>query len=61
MANRNKALKKDNLTNYYFVIYAFVGVLVLALGLSLFSPKKKFAEIAAIDASAILVHNGAQF
>lgn len=58
MANRNKTAKKDAMTNYYFVIYAFVGICVLAIGLSLFSPKKKFDEIAAIDGSAIMVHNG---
>ena len=58
MMNRNKAAKKDHLANYYFVIYAFVGICVLAIGLTLFSPKAKFAEINAIDDSAIMVHNG---
>lgn len=61
MQNRNKAAKKDSMANYYFVIYAFVGICVLAIGLSLFNPKKKFAEIAAIDSAAILVHNGLQY
>jgi len=61
MANRNRAQKKDQMANYYNVIYAFIGICIVAVGLSLFSPKKKFAEIAAIDDSAIMVHNGYQY
>jgi hypothetical protein len=57
-ANRNKAAKKDNLKQYYNVIYVFIAICVLAIGLTLFSPKKKFAEITAIDESAIMAFNG---
>jgi len=58
MQKRSRDSKKDAMANYYYVIYVFVGICVVAIGLSLFSPKQKFAEIQAIDDSAIMVHNG---
>jgi hypothetical protein len=61
MAQRTKAAKKDNMAQYYNVIYGFIAICVLAIGLTLFSPKKKFAEIAAIDESAIMAFNGYQY
>jgi hypothetical protein len=58
MANRTKAAKKDSMAQYYNVIYGFIAICVLAIGLTLFSPKKKFADIIAIDESAIMAFNG---
>lgn len=58
MYKRSRESKKDIMSQYYYVIYAFVGICVIAIGFSIFNPKQKFSEILVIDDAAMLVHNG---
>jgi len=43
---------------YYGVLAGFCVICVLAIFITLFSPKQKFAEMKVIDESQILIHNG---
>ena len=57
MFNRSKR-STDPMNNYYVVIGGFIGVCVIAVILTLLSPKKSFAEMDVIDDSQMLIHNG---
>ena len=57
MANRGKKTV-DPMQAYYGVLAGFTIVCVLAIIITLFSPKQKFAEMKVIDESQILIHNG---
>ena len=57
MQNRGKK-KADDMSQYYWVIGGFVVICLLAIGITLFSPKQKFAEMKIIDESQFMIHNG---
>jgi hypothetical protein len=50
MQNRGKK-KADDMTQYYYVIGGFIAICVVSIGITLFSPKQKFAEMKIIDES----------
>jgi hypothetical protein len=50
MANRGKK-KVDDMSQYYYVIGGFVVICIVSIGITLFSPKQKFAEMKIIDES----------
>ena len=58
MMNRNKKAAGDPMQQYYGVIIGFCVVCVLAIAVTIFSPKQKFAEMNVLDESNFLIHNG---
>lgn len=55
--NKTDSVRQQN----YIVIVLFMIVMVVMLVYTVANPKKNFAETPAIDESAILVHNGANY
>ena len=58
MMNRSKKATTDPMQPYYNVIIGFCVVCVLAIAVTLFSPKQKFSEMNVLDESNFLIHNG---
>ena len=56
--NRNKKAATDPMQPYYNVIYGFIVICVLAIAVTIFSPKQKFSEMNVLDESNFLIHNG---